>query len=401
MQIKTFIQERFKSVLFPSLFMGLITNAYISVLLVAAGAYEVLLSPIIGSVIFFGLYFFLKRNRLNSKLTFLIITYTVIAEIAIHTHFLGWDCGFYYFMLLLPIVFLFYPVWKTIAIVLFNGSIVAAVILIWYNYHNRLGVYEMSEVNSNYINFINATGTAAVVLVIIIYYSRTVYKKDADLVAANNELAIQNKEILAQNKNSKILIKEIHHRVKNNLQIISSLMSLQSRSVEDPEAAEVLNESKRRVEAIALIHQKLYKEDKINRVDFKSYLEDFMNSQQLMATHLNCKVESEEITLNLDVAVPLGLIISELITNSVKHAFKGVINPALKVQLVAVADGFELVVKDNGIGLPIGFDLMRLESLGSEIITGLTEQISAKITYRNNDGAEFKILFQDIPAELL
>ncbi len=178
-------------------------------------------------------------------------------------------------------------------------------------------------------------------------------------------------------------------------------MSLQSRAVEDTEVAEVLNESKRRVEAIALIHQKLYQEDKINQVDFKSYLEDFMNSQQLMATHLKCKVDSEETTLNLDIAVPLGLIISELITNIVKHAFDGVVNPELSVKLKSVAEGYELVVKDNGVGLPKGFDLMNSGSLVTEIITALTEQISAEITYYNNNGAEFKILFQDIPVELV
>jgi two-component sensor histidine kinase len=381
--------------------MGLLTNAYISVILVFAGAYEVLLSPIIGGVIFFGLYFLLKSDRIKSKPAFFITAYTVLIEIVIHTFFLGWGCGFYYFMFLLPLVFLINPVWKKSTFALFNGSIVAAGIFIWYAFQNTAGIYQLTGKSMDYINFINATGTAGIVLVIMIYYRRTINKKEEALIAANNELGIQNRAILLQNKNSQILIKEIHHRVKNNLQIISSLMSLQSRAVEDVEVAEVLNESKRRVEAIALIHQKLYQEDKINRVDFKSYLKDFMNSQQLMATHLKCVVNSEEVTLNLDIAVPLGLMISELITNSVKHAFEGVANPELSVNLKSVAEGFELVVKDNGIGLPKGFDLMNSGSLGTEIITALTEQISAEITYYNNNGAEFKILFQDIPVELV
>lgn len=400
MTIKRPIQERFKEVLFPALIMGLLTNVYISLILVISGAYGVLISPIVGSIIFIALYVFLKKGRLKTKPTFFITAYVVLIEIVIHTHYLGWSAGFYYFMFLLPIVFLINPVWNFVVVVLFNSSIVAVSALIWYVYHNNTGIYQLSSEYTDYVNFINATGTAGIVLVIMIYYSRTIYKKEEALIIANYELEIQNKEISAQHNNSQILIKEIHHRVKNNLQIISSLMSLQSRSVEGDEVAEVLNESKRRVEAIALIHQKLYQEDKLNRVDFKSYLEDFMNSQQLMTTHLKSSVESEEVTLNLDVAVPLGLIISELITNSVKHAFEGVLNPELSVTLKSDADGYELIVKDNGIGLPAEFNLTSSGSLGTEIITALTEQISAQISYRNNNGAEFTILFQDIPLEI-
>ncbi|NOQ73718.1 MAG: hypothetical protein GQ574_17050 [Crocinitomix sp.] len=394
------IQDRFKEVLFPALIMGVLTNAYISTLLVISGAYEVLISPIIGTIIFIGVYVLLKRGLLQSKPAFFITAYTVLIEVIVHTHFLGWDCGFYYFMFLLPMVFLINPVWKLLAIVLFNGSMAASAVLIWYFYHNSSGVYQSIGIQNDYINFFNATGTAGIVLVIMIYYSRTIYKKEEALIQANDELGIQNKKISAQHKNSQILIKEIHHRVKNNLQIISSLMSLQSRKVESDEIAAVLNESRQRVEAIALIHQKLYQEDKINRVDFKSYLEEFMNSQHMMTTHLQCSLESEEVTLNLDIAVPLGLIISELITNSVKHGFKGIENPEIRITLLSDADGFELIVKDNGIGLPTNFDLNNEDSLGTEIITALTEQISAEITYQNKNGAEFKILFQDIPVEL-
>ena len=125
-----------------------------------------------------------------------------------------------------------------------------------------------------------------------------------------------------------------------------------------------------------------------------------MLTQRLLANNLTYSVHSEEVILNLDIAVPLGLIISELITNSVQHAFEGVEKPDISIYLTSDAEGYELLVKDNGKGLPPDFDLINQGSLGTEIIAALTEQISAEISFCNNEGAEFKILFNDIPVEL-
>jgi two-component sensor histidine kinase len=229
----------------------------------------------------------------------------------------------------------------------------------------------------------------------MIYFSRTINKKDEALIKANVELERQNIEILEQHKHLQILLKEIHHRVKNNLQIISSLMSLQARNEGDERLSAFLNESKRRVEAIALIHEKLYQDDKVNQVDFKSYLEDLMNSQKVVNPHVKCTVKSKDATLNLDTAVPLGLIISEMFANSIKHAFQGVDDPKLSVELLDSEEGFELIVQDNGIGLPEDFNLSSPSSLGFEIINALTSQINGSIEYSNENGAKFHIRFQE------
>jgi two-component sensor histidine kinase len=245
------------------------------------------------------------------------------------------------------------------------------------------------------LNFLNAIGTGAVVIVILIFFSRTIYKKDEALLVANSELERQNKEIKDQHGHLQILLKEVHHRVKNNLQIISSLMSLQSRTVKDRETVAILNESRRRVEAIALIHQGLYQGDNANQVNFKSYLHELMSSQQTMYPHVSYSVESDEAILTLDTAVPLGLIISEMITNSIKHAFDKTNNPSISVQLNKRADDFELLVRDNGCGLSSDFDLLNPVSLGTEIIVSLVDQIDAKITNSNVQGAMFSITFSD------
>ena len=187
------------------------------------------------------------------------------------------------------------------------------------------------------------------------------------------------------------------------MQIISSLISLQTNKVEDTEVLAVLNESRRRIEAIALIHQKLYQDNRVNRVDFKSYLEEIMQTQERMTPHVKCNLQASEIILKLDTAVPLGLIISEMIVNSIKHAFGNTDDPELQLIVTSEGDNIELIVQDNGIGLPEGFDLKESSSLGSEIILALADQINAEIEYSNDKGARFEIHFReqasDIPIE--
>jgi two-component sensor histidine kinase len=389
------IDDRFKLAMIPATLLGILTNVYIFTVMVIVKLDDALVVPVAGSILFLAGYFFLKRNILQAKLVFLITAYTVVVEVCIHTHFLGWESGFFYFMFLLPTVFLLNSSWRPWMIVVFNASIVVITGMLRYTYHSAEVPSFISAETLEYVNFLNMGMTCLVVIVIMIYFSRTIHKKDEALMDANTELERQNKEILEQHKHQKILLKEIHHRVKNNLQIISSLMSLQQRNVDDADVAEVLNDSKRRVEAIALIHQKLYQDDKVNRVNFNSYLDELMVSQELMSPNVKCILEADEAVLSLDIAVPLGLIVSEMITNSIKHGFLGIDNPELWVTLTRDVDEYKLVVRDNGVGLPANFNLEEPTSLGTEIIGALTGQIDAKIDYSNENGAKFQIYFKD------
>jgi two-component sensor histidine kinase len=268
--------------------------------------------------------------------------------------------------------------------------------MLWWISVPRMAIFVVPEFIVEAINLFNISSAGLVIVVIMLYFSRTINQKDEALVQANTKLEERNQEISAQHQRLQILIKEIHHRVKNNLQIISSLMSLQGRTVEDVEVASVLNESRRRVEAIALIHQKLYQDDNANRVDFKSYLEELISSQQKINRGVKCEVELKSAVLNLDIAVPLGLIISELITNSMKHAFVDVGEPKLEVKLEQENEEYVLAVKDNGVGLPDEFDLEHPVSLGIEIISALSDQIGAKVKYTNDCGAKFTVRFKDV-----
>lgn len=393
MQSNQLSYDRFKLVMGPAILLGIITNLYITFLLIVLSAEKAISSPVLGSLIFVTCYLLLHYNKISAKLSFLIVAYTVSIEVIVHSIFLGWNGGFYYFIILLPTVFLLNTNWKTWMSIFFFSSIalITASLKLYSSFHPS--IYPLKSETLEYINLINLTGSASVIIVIMFYFSRTISDKDKALIHANTELELQNKEILEQHKHLQLLIKEIHHRVKNNLQIISSLMSLQERSVKDKDVIAVLNESKRRVEAIALIHQKLYQNENEYQVDFKSYLEEIMSSQRLINQDVQCDVKSDEIMLDLDTAVPLGLIISEMITNALKHAFHKIEKPELTVYLKQNENNCELIVEDNGIGLPEDFDIKNNDSLGFEIITALADQIDATIEYRNNPGAVFLIQF--------
>jgi two-component sensor histidine kinase len=394
-QSKQLSYDRFNLVMQLSIVLGSLTNLYIIILLIYLDASSVIISPIVSTLIFISSFLLLKFNKINSKICCLIIAYTIAIEIVIHSCFLGWNSGFYYFMFLLPTVFILNATWKTWMLIFFNCTIILLTTALKIYLSNYSEIHPLDDTSLEYISLINLTGTGAVLILIMVYFSRTISFKDKAIIKVNAELEIQNKEIFEQYKHLQLLMKEIHHRVKNNLQIISSLMSLQERSVKDKDVIAVLNESKRRVEAIALIHQKLYQNENEYQVDFKSYLEEIMNNQQLINKKVRCKVKSEEIMLDLDTAVPLGLIISEMITNALKHAYNNIEKPTLTTTLSRIEDDYQIIIRDNGVGLPKDFNMYQTTSLGFEIITALADQIDANIEFSNSPGAQFSIKFKN------
>ena len=198
-------------------------------------------------------------------------------------------------------------------------------------------------------------------------------------------LSLQQKEIL---------LKEIHHRVKNNLQVISSLLRLQSHSVADEAAKSALLEGQNRVLSIALIHQKLYQDEKIDKVEFSTFADELFGQLNGVFRKPGVEVilinEVPEMFLSIDVAVPLGLILNELITNSFKYAFKEVARPSIILRFKKGAEQSVLTYADNGSGLPGGISIDRSKSLGLKLVSRLSKQLSGSATYMKS---EFTIYF--------
>ncbi|CAG1000501.1 putative sensor histidine kinase pdtaS [Methanosarcinales archaeon] len=206
--------------------------------------------------------------------------------------------------------------------------------------------------------------------------------------------------IKASLKEKEILLREIHHRVKNNMQIISSLLKLQSKYIEDDKYLDLFKESRNMIESMAIIHERLYHSEDLSKINIKEYTRDLVNNlfhvYNINKSVINSKINVDTVTLGMDFAILCGLIINELVTNSIKYAFpdnrKGEIEIAFRQ---TDENNFELVVSDNGVGIPEDLDIRKTQSLGLRLITMLVDdQLEGEINLVRGKGTEFQIKFK-------
>jgi PAS domain S-box-containing protein len=200
------------------------------------------------------------------------------------------------------------------------------------------------------------------------------------------------------------LLKEIHHRVKNNLQIVYSMLNLQTSQIKDKDAIELFKESKNRIFSMALIHEKLYQSKSLAKVDLGEYIRNLTNnlfsSYGVSERTISPKIHVENITLNIDTVIPCALIINELVSNSLKYGFPDLSRrrsgeSEIRIELRrAVNNRFTLTISDNGVGLPEGFEIQKSESLGLKLVSVLVNQLQGSIRVDTNRGVEFAITFK-------
>ncbi|MBN2412714.1 response regulator [candidate division KSB1 bacterium] len=199
-------------------------------------------------------------------------------------------------------------------------------------------------------------------------------------------------------REKEVLLKEIHHRVKNNFMIISSLLNLQSNQTNNTKIKDILQESYHRVNSMALIHERLYQAPDLAKIDFRKYIEnlikDLFHTYRMNSEKIQLKMNIENISLDINKAIPCGLIVNELVSNSLKHGFpvSHKKNGQIEVSMRTLGKNIELIVKDNGIGFPAGFDYKESNSLGLRLVTILAEgQLTGKLNVENKEGTFVKI----------
>jgi PAS domain S-box-containing protein len=255
---------------------------------------------------------------------------------------------------------------------------------------------ECSEIKNQEVSLVDRFGVRR----FFVFTSELIGSSDGILMSLIDITDRKDKEeiIEASLVEKEMMLKEIHHRVKNNLQIISSLLNLQSSNVSDDKDLDLFIESRDRVRSMAMIHEKLYQSENLSKINFKDYIENL--AQQLLMSydlrgHVNLNFDCDDVCMSIETAVPCGLLVNELITNSMKHAFpdgrSGSINISLKEY-----DDYELIISDDGIGLSDDINLDEPKSLGLQIINNLINQIDGIIEINNNHGTQFKIKFHEL-----
>jgi PAS domain S-box-containing protein len=209
-------------------------------------------------------------------------------------------------------------------------------------------------------------------------------------------------QIQASLAEKEVLLREIHHRVKNNLQIITSLFTLQSLSVREPRLLEILRNCKHRVEAMATIHESLYQAENLARVDFREYIQKLANSLFFVyhnpSNPIELTLDVAPVTLNLETANPCGLILNELLTNALKYAFPDERSGKIGISLQPIEEQkFALVVWDNGIGFPEGLDFRKVPSLGMQLLGDLSRQLKGTVELDRSQGTRFTVTFSERP----
>jgi PAS domain S-box-containing protein len=214
-------------------------------------------------------------------------------------------------------------------------------------------------------------------------------------------------QIEASLKEKEVLLREVYHRVKNNLQVISSLLNLQSDAIRDPETLRLIRDTQDRVRSMALVHEKLYRAKDLSRIDFAEYAQQLVTmlarSYRTASKPVNVRFDLAKVRLNLDTSVPCGLILNELVSNALKYAFPnaGLVEAEVSVTLGAEQEGFYLLtIADNGVGVPSEIDICNTPTLGLQVVTMLSEQLGGSVELERGNGAKFRVRFREIGERL-
>lgn len=216
-------------------------------------------------------------------------------------------------------------------------------------------------------------------------------------ITERKEMEVELKKSLSEKE---MLLKEIHHRVKNNLMVISSLLNLQSNYIKDKDDFEMFKESQARAKSMALIHELLYQSDDLKRIDFGNFItklaNDLYNTYVQDTGNVKMKLNLKKTMLDINTSIPLGLIVNELVSNCMKHAFPDDRQGEIDVGLKSKNGKYTLMVADNGIGLPKDIDFKNTDSLGLQLVNSLTNQIEGDLVLNTDNGSEFKVIFKEI-----
>jgi two-component sensor histidine kinase len=253
--------------------------------------------------------------------------------------------------------------------------------------------------SSKLLNTISISSLFLLLIIIILLYNRAKIKQRSTsrLQLKEKEIKLKNVKLERLVEEKEWLLKEIHHRVKNNLQTIISLLNSQSSYLKDDLAISTIKNSQNRIYAMSLIHQKLYKEDNVSMIDMPDYCNELVEylKESFNAEYIHFEVKIDAIELDISQAIALGLIINEVITNSIKYAFKDRKNCIIRLSLSEISENcYKLFISDNGIGIQDIVELQNSNSFGMTLINGLSNTLEGDLAIKNENGLSFELVFK-------
>jgi two-component sensor histidine kinase len=255
---------------------------------------------------------------------------------------------------------------------------------------------EVRQYSERDIGFLTAVASRAATAMVKFRLFESLRESNFRLAGEVAERRLAQQEISASLREKEVMLQEIHHRVKNNLQIVSSLLNLQARDQRDPALREAFADSQQRIRSMALIHEMLYQSDDLAKIDFAKYLRAFipvlLRSYGTGGGRLTHNILADDIALSPETAVPLGLIVNELVTNSIKHAFPDGRAGRITIECRNCEGVLSLSVGDDGAGLPADFSPEKSGSLGMRLVAMLSKQLAARLEMRNHDGTAFLLV---------
>lgn len=337
-----------------------------------------------------------SAHKISLSVVVLFIN-TLFATFFFDSYF-GFEAGnyLYYFPLLLGVAYVI-DFEKDRLHALFYFTLIIACLLT--NILTRYSLFENPMVNANerhtlfILNSFFSSITVAFIAYLTIKNNLIQSKRYEEQINKQHESEIHIQQAL---KEKEVLLSELHHRVKNNMAIISGLFNFAIENTKSEEAKLVLNDSKNRVHSMALIHNKLYKSKNLTSIDFtdytKSLVDEIKNSYPNSNENVVVKLNFIEISLSINQAIPCGLIINEVLTNCFKHAFVGRKNGTIELLLEKKNSSLHLIIKDDGVGIKENY--RNTDSVGIQVVESLTEQLEGTHTYEKNNGTQFELVFE-------
>ena len=320
---------------------------------------------------------------------FFAFSLTVVANVYFDILYLGWESGFHYYILLLFPVYLIYSKWT-----LKENIIVPIVILglygliYWYSL-NFSPYHPMNKDLLQDMNMVNLVCSFLGAFVMMMYSNISIGMMEKKLHLKNDKLNKRNEE-------KEVLLKEIHHRVKNNLHVVNSILEVQSMELQDRKLKSYLQDAQRRIISMATIHEKMYGSESLKYICLKDYFSSLVDDLSVIydaERKVNLKLDIEKIRLHMDVIAPLAFLINEIITNSYKHAFNNNLNPTIFLSVEAKENRIFITVGDNGLGFDDENTGTGIQRLGVDLIESFSQELKANMYRENNNGVIYRIDF--------